>query len=107
MVQEAFALLLERVPETLLALSVQRFLKGSIPIAQAMCNSSHAALLPVEYMDDLVRAVGITKGHASTNLRALLRLGLVSRSSRPGDRKDYYTPQSDLWAFARSVLREE
>ena len=57
-------------------------------------------------MDDLVRAVGITKGHASTNLRALLRLGLVSRASRPGDRKDYYTPQSDLWAFARSVLRE-
>ena len=57
-------------------------------------------------MDDLVRAVGITKGHASTNLRALMRLGLVTRSTRPGDRKDYYTPQSDLWAFARSVLRE-
>ncbi|GAC1577400.1 MAG: hypothetical protein NVS3B24_08350 [Candidatus Dormibacteria bacterium] len=57
-------------------------------------------------MDDLVEAVGITKGHASTNLRALLRLGLVSRSTRPGDRKDYYSPQSDLWAFARSVLRE-
>ncbi len=57
-------------------------------------------------MDDLVTAVGITKGHASINLRALLRLGLVSRSSRPGDRKDYYTPQADLWAFARSVLRE-
>ncbi|MEA2684328.1 MAG: HTH-type transcriptional regulator, glycine betaine synthesis regulator [Chloroflexota bacterium] len=57
-------------------------------------------------MDDLVREVGITKGHASTNLRALLRLGLVSKSFRPGDRKDYYTPQADLWAFARSVLRE-
>lgn len=57
-------------------------------------------------MDDIVAAVGITKGHASTNLRALLRLGLVNRSTRPGDRKDYYTPQADLWAFARSVLRE-
>jgi DNA-binding transcriptional regulator GbsR (MarR family) len=57
-------------------------------------------------MDDLVDAVGITKGHASTNLRALLRLGLVTKSFRPGDRKDYYTPQADLWAFARSVLRE-
>jgi DNA-binding transcriptional regulator GbsR (MarR family) len=57
-------------------------------------------------MDDLVRAVGITKGHASTNLRALLRLGLVSKSFRPGDRKDYYTPEADLWAFARSVLRQ-
>jgi DNA-binding transcriptional regulator GbsR (MarR family) len=57
-------------------------------------------------MDELVDAVGITKGHASTNLRALLRLGLVTKSFRPGDRKDYYSPQADLWAFARSVLRE-
>lgn len=57
-------------------------------------------------MDDLVLAVGITKGHASTNLRALLRLGLVTKGFRPGDRKDYYSPEADLWAFARSVLRE-
>ena len=57
-------------------------------------------------MDELVAAVAITKGHASTNLRALLRLGLVTKSFRPGDRKDYYAPQSDLWAFARSILRE-
>jgi DNA-binding transcriptional regulator GbsR (MarR family) len=57
-------------------------------------------------MDALVGATGITKGHASTNLRALQRLGLVSRSRRPGDRKDYYSPQADLWAFARSILRE-
>lgn len=57
-------------------------------------------------MDQLVTEVGITKGHASTNLRQLQRLGLVSKSWRPGDRKEYYTPQADLWAFARSVLRE-
>jgi len=57
-------------------------------------------------MDQLVEAVGITKGHASTNLRALLRLGLVAKSWRPGDRKEYYSPQADLWAFARSILRE-
>lgn len=57
-------------------------------------------------MDALVLALGITKGHASINLRALQRLGLVSRTRRPGDRKDYYLPQADLWAFARSILKE-
>jgi len=57
-------------------------------------------------MDDLVVAAGITKGHASTNLRALLRLGLVTKSWRPGDRKEYYSPQADLWEFARSILKE-
>lgn len=57
-------------------------------------------------MDDVVAAVGITKGHASTNLRALLRLGLITKSWRPGDRKEYYSPQADLWDFARSILKE-
>src|ERR1019366_7875368 len=50
--------------------------------------------------------VGITKVHASTNLRALLRLGLITKSWRPGDRKEYYSPQADLWDFARSILKE-
>ena len=57
-------------------------------------------------MDGVVTAVGITKGHASTNLRALLRLGLITKSWRPGDRKEYYSPQADLWEFARSILKE-
>ena len=57
-------------------------------------------------MDGVVTAVGITKGHASTNLRALLRLGLITKSWRPGDRKEYYNPQADLWDFARSILKE-
>ena len=57
-------------------------------------------------MDGVVAAVGITKGHASTNLRALLRLGLISKGWRPGDRKEYYSPQVDLWDFARSILKE-
>ena len=57
-------------------------------------------------MDGVVAAVGITKGHASTNLRALLRLGLITKSWRPGDRKEYYSPQADLWDFARSILKE-
>ena len=57
-------------------------------------------------MDGVVTAVGITKGHASTNLRALLRLGLITKSWRPGDRKEYYSPQVDLWDFARSILKE-
>lgn len=57
-------------------------------------------------MDDLVAELGITKGHASTNLRALLRLGLVAKTRRRGDRKEYFSPEADLWAFARRILRE-
>ncbi|MHB8572637.1 MAG: GbsR/MarR family transcriptional regulator [Candidatus Dormibacteria bacterium] len=57
-------------------------------------------------LDDLTHGVGITKGHASTSLRALLRLGLVHRSWRPGDRRDYYEAETDFWRFTREILRE-
>jgi DNA-binding transcriptional regulator GbsR (MarR family) len=44
-------------------------------------------------LDELVERSGLTKGAVSTNVRALARLGLVQRSSKLGDRKDYYVAE--------------
>jgi DNA-binding transcriptional regulator GbsR (MarR family) len=57
-------------------------------------------------LDDLTAAAGITKGHASTNLRTLLRLRLVRRFRRSGDRRDWFEAEADIWAVAKGVLRE-
>lgn len=57
-------------------------------------------------MAELCREAGITKGHASINLRALLRLRMVHRSRRPADRRDWFTAEADIWAAARGILRE-
>jgi DNA-binding transcriptional regulator GbsR (MarR family) len=57
-------------------------------------------------MDELGNAAGITKGHVSTNLRTLLRLGMVNKINRPGDRRDWYVAEPDIWKVARGVLRE-
>ncbi len=57
-------------------------------------------------MDELASAAGITKGHVSTNLRTLLRLRMVTKINRPGDRRDWYTAEPDIWKVARGVLRE-
>lgn len=57
-------------------------------------------------MDALTAAVGITKGHASTNLRTLLRLRMVRRFRRPHDRRDWFEAEADIWAVARGLLRE-
>ena len=57
-------------------------------------------------LDDLTVAAGITKGHASTNLRTLLRLRMVRRFRRPGDRRDWFEAEADIWAVAKGVLRE-
>src|SRR5512143_3973377 len=57
-------------------------------------------------LDDLVKAVGVTKGALSTHMTQLERLGLVHRDGQPGDRKDYFSADSDFWAVVRGILRE-
>jgi DNA-binding transcriptional regulator GbsR (MarR family) len=57
-------------------------------------------------LGELARGAGITKGHASTNLRTLLRLRMVRRVQRPGDRRDWFEAEPDIWRVARGILRE-
>ena len=57
-------------------------------------------------LDEVVHETGLTKGAISTEVRALARMGLVHRSSKLGDRKDYYTAESDFYAAIRSILKE-
>jgi DNA-binding transcriptional regulator GbsR (MarR family) len=57
-------------------------------------------------LDEIVQETGLTKGAISTEIRALARMGLVHRSSRLGDRKDYYEAEADFYAAIRSVLKE-
>jgi DNA-binding transcriptional regulator GbsR (MarR family) len=57
-------------------------------------------------LDELVAETGLTKGAISTEIRALARMGLVHRSSKLGDRKDYYEAEADFYAAIRSILKE-
>jgi DNA-binding transcriptional regulator GbsR (MarR family) len=57
-------------------------------------------------LDELVEQVGVTKGAVSTNVRALERLGMVHRRIQVGERKDYYTAETDFWKIIKSILRE-
>lgn len=55
---------------------------------------------------DIVEQTGLTKGAVSTDVRALARLGLVHRSSRLADRRDYYEAETDFFKSIRSILKE-
>ena len=57
-------------------------------------------------LDEIVEETGLTKGAISTEIRALARMGLVHRSTRLGDRKDYYEAEADFYAAVRSILKE-
>mgnify|MGYP000852630275 CR=1 FL=1 len=57
-------------------------------------------------LDEIVQQTRLTKGAVSSEVRALARMGLVHRSSKLGDRKDYYEAETDFYAAVRSLLRE-
>jgi DNA-binding transcriptional regulator GbsR (MarR family) len=57
-------------------------------------------------LDEIVTETGLTKGAISTEIRALARMGLVHRSTKLGDRKDYYEAEADFFASIRSILKE-
>ena len=57
-------------------------------------------------LDEIVTETGLTKGAISTEIRALARMGLVHRSSKLGDRKDYYEAEPDFYAAIRSIWKE-
>jgi len=57
-------------------------------------------------LDEIVSETGLTKGAISTEIRMLARMGLVHRSTKLGDRKDYYAAESDFYAAIRSILKE-
>ena len=57
-------------------------------------------------LGEIVEQTGLTKGAVSTEVRALARLGLVHRSSKLADRKDYYEAETDFYKSIRSILKE-
>lgn len=57
-------------------------------------------------LDEVVAETGLTKGAVSTEIRTLARMGLVHRSTKLGDRKDYYEAESDFYASIKSILKE-
>ena len=66
----------------------------------------HALLLastePLD-TDRVMADLGVSRGHANTNLRGLVEWGVVRRVHRPGVRKDLYEAEKDMWEVARRV----
>ena len=47
-------------------------------------------------LDDMAAALGVSKASISTDTRRLEQLGFLERTSRPGDRRDYYGISRDV-----------
>ena len=57
-------------------------------------------------LNDLVEQVGVSKGAVSTNVRQLERLGMVHKHILLGERRDFYTAETDFWKIIKGILKE-
>ena len=56
--------------------------------------------------EDVMQELNVSRGNANMNLRALIDWGLISKELRPGERKEYFVAEKDMWKVAKQVIRE-
>jgi DNA-binding transcriptional regulator GbsR (MarR family) len=71
----------------------------------AIFGATYLSPQPIS-LDELVEQVNVTKGAVSVNVRTLERLGMIHQVVQIGDRKDYYTAETDFWKIVKGILRE-
>jgi len=57
-------------------------------------------------LDDIARKLRISRGNASMCLRELRNWGVIQRIKQPGDRRDYYVTEQDVWKMFFAIVRE-
>lgn len=83
-------------------------LSGAWGINKTMARL-HAYLMVAEEAvdtDTLMKALSISRGNANMNLRALIEWGLIRRVSRPGERKEFFAAEKDVWTMCCRIARE-
>ena len=69
----------------------------------------HALLLAVENpmtTDEIMEELTVSRSNANLNIRALLDWGLIYKKHIPGDRKEYFTAEKDIWKVATRITQE-
>jgi DNA-binding transcriptional regulator GbsR (MarR family) len=56
--------------------------------------------------EDVMEQVSISRGNANMNLRELIDWGLVQKVLIPGERKEFFSAEKDIWKVARQIIKE-
>lgn len=56
--------------------------------------------------EEVMERLNISRGNANTNLRALIDWSLVRKVLRPGERREYFEAEKDVWKMATLIARE-
>lgn len=53
--------------------------------------------------DEISSCLGVARSNVSNSLKELLQIKTISRVPLPGDRRDYFTADTDVWAVAKKI----
>jgi DNA-binding transcriptional regulator GbsR (MarR family) len=54
----------------------------------------------------MMEQLDISRGNTNMNIRELINWGLVERVLIPGERKEYFTAEKDIWKVVRQIVKE-
>lgn len=56
--------------------------------------------------DEMMEELNISRGNVNMNIRELINWGLVERVIVPGERKEYFVAEKDIWKVVRLIVKE-
>ena len=56
--------------------------------------------------EDVMEQLSISRGNANMNIRTLIDWRLVDKVIKPGERKEYFEAEKDIWQVALHITRE-
>lgn len=56
--------------------------------------------------EDVMEKLSVSRGNANMNLRDLMNWNLVYKELKPGDRKEYFKAEKDIWEVAKRIAKE-
>jgi DNA-binding transcriptional regulator GbsR (MarR family) len=56
--------------------------------------------------DDMMEELNVSRGNVNMNIRELINWGLVERVLLPGERKEYFSAEKDIWKVVKQIVKE-
>lgn len=56
--------------------------------------------------DDMMETLNISRGNVNMNVRELIGWGLAERVILPGERKEHFTAEKDIWKVVKQIVKE-
>ena len=56
--------------------------------------------------DDIMEDLNISRGNVNMNIRELINWGLVERVLLPGERREFFSAEKDIWKVMKQIVKE-